>query len=199
MCIRDRPNNKSKLTKPITIIRNHYLKNIQAELMEERAIKGSSQNNDIVYIRIKLNGVLAEAMIDTGANVSIIDQLELDRITELTTERIPTLPINNLTIIGATGKQNKTIRKQVSLNVTNSGIGIPMGFLVAKGLPFRVLIGCDMLRRHTAVINLASGIVTLSAEEGELTAEIIGSQSAPQRPSSFYIRENNRLTLGEKY
>ena len=80
--------------------------------MEERAIKGSSQNNDIVYIRIKLNGVLAEAMIDTGANVSIIDQLELDRITELTTERIPTLPINNLTIIGATGKQNKTIRKQ---------------------------------------------------------------------------------------
>ena len=54
--------------------------------MEERAIKESSQNNDIVYIRIKLNGVLAEAMIDTGANVSIIDQLELDRITELTTE-----------------------------------------------------------------------------------------------------------------
>ena len=34
-------------------------------------------------------------MIDTGANISIIDQLELDRITELTTERIPTLPINN--------------------------------------------------------------------------------------------------------
>ena len=35
-----------------------------------------------------------------------------------------------------------------------------MGFLVAKGLPFRILIGCDMLRRHTAVINLASGKVT---------------------------------------
>ena len=70
------------------------------------------------------------------------------------------MKISWLTIIGATGKQNKTISKQVSLNVTNSGIGISMGFLVAKGLPFRVLIGCDMLQRHTAVINLASGIVT---------------------------------------
>ena len=108
--------------------------------MYKRQIKESPLNNDIVYIQIKLNGISAEAMIDTGANISIIDQLELDRITELTTERIPTLPINNLTIIGATGKQNKTIRKQVSLNVTNSGIGIPMGFLVAKGLPFRILI-----------------------------------------------------------
>ena len=113
--------------------------------MEERAIKESSPNNDIVYIQIKLNGVSAEAMIDTGANISIIDQLELDRITELTTERIPTLPINNLTIVGATGKQNKTIKKQVSLNVTTNGIGIPMGFLVAKGLPFRVLIGLSLI------------------------------------------------------
>ena len=151
---------QNQLKEPITIIRSNYLKNLQAELLEERAIEEAPLNNDIVYIQVKLNGVLAEAMIDTGANVSIIDQLELDRITELTTERIPTLPINNMTIIGATGKQNKTIRKQVSLNVTNSGIGIPMEFLVAKGLPFRILIGCDMLRRHTAIINLASGKVT---------------------------------------
>ena len=54
-----------------------------------------------------------------------------------------------------------------------------------------------MLRRHTAIINLARGIVTLSTEEGELAAEIIGSQSAPQCPSSFFIREDNRLTLGK--
>ena len=42
-------------------------------------------------------------------------------------EKIPTLPINNIAIIGATGKQNKTI-KQVSLNFTNVVIGMPMVF-----------------------------------------------------------------------
>ena len=50
-----RPNHNNKLNRSITIIRNHFLKNIQAELMEERAIKESSPNNDIVYIQIKLN------------------------------------------------------------------------------------------------------------------------------------------------
>ena len=55
-----------------------------------------------------------------------------------------------------------------------------------------------MLRRHTAVINLASGKVTLSTEKGELSAEIIGCQSAPQCLNSYYIRENNRLTIGKK-
>ena len=49
-------------------------------------------------------------------------------IQENNTERIPTLPINNIAIIGATGKQNKTIKQQVSLDVRS--VGIPMVFLV---------------------------------------------------------------------
>ena len=49
--------------------------------------------------------------------------------------QIPTLPINNVTIIGATGRQNKTIRKQVSLEITSQGVTIPLPFLVASGLP----------------------------------------------------------------
>ena len=96
-----------------------------------------------MYVQVELHRIPTEAMIETGANVSLIDQIALDRIIQLTTERIPTLPINNMTIIGATGKQNKTIKKQVRLNVTNRGVGIPMEFLVAQELPFRILIRCD--------------------------------------------------------
>ena len=66
--------------------------------------------------------------IDTGANISLIDRLELNRIQELSTEKISTLPINNIAIIGATGKQNKTIKQQVSLNVTSMGVGIPVSY-----------------------------------------------------------------------
>ena len=62
-----------------------------------------------------------------------MDNIELDRIKELATERIPTLPINNITSIGATGKQNQTIKLQINLDVTNKGIGIPMVFFVTKG------------------------------------------------------------------
>ena len=167
-------------------------------MLEEKVVEEARPNNDIVYIRVVLHGVTTVVMINTVANVSLIDGIELNRIQENNTEKIPTLPINNITIIGATRKQNKTIRQQVSPDVTNEGIRIPMVFLVAQGLPFRVLIGCDMLRRHSAIINLASGKVTLCAEKCELSAEIIGSIRAPQYRNSYHIRESNRIPTGEK-
>ena len=54
-------------------------------------------------------------MIDTGANVSLIDNIELNKIQEKSKKIIPTLPVNNIVLIGATGRQNKTVRKQVML------------------------------------------------------------------------------------
>ena len=71
--------------------------------MGERTTEEERHNSDIVYIRVGLQGVNTELMIDTGANVSLIDRAELDRIQEAIPEKIPTLPINNITIIGATG------------------------------------------------------------------------------------------------
>ena len=74
--------------------------------------------------------------------------IELNRIQEEGKELILTLPINNIILVGATGRQNKTVRKQMRLGLEslNKGESIPMTFLVANGLPFRMLIGCDMLR-----------------------------------------------------
>ena len=79
-------------------------------------------------------------MVDTGANVSLIDKLELNRIQLENQTTIPTLPINNIILIGATGRQNKTIRHQVQLEVLSNGETIPIVFLVASGLPCTLLL-----------------------------------------------------------
>ena len=92
---------------------------------------------------------------------------------------IPTLPINNIIIIGATGKQNKSIRKQVSLELDSQNATIPIVFLVANGLPFNMLIGCDVLRQHSAVINLQKGVVLLTSERGIWSANIINCNPTP--------------------
>ena len=83
----------------------------------------------IAYIAVKVNNIKATAMIDTGANVSLIDKVELDRIQSENKATIPTLPINNIVLIGATGRQNKTIRQQVQLDVSSNGNTIQMIFL----------------------------------------------------------------------
>ena len=128
-----------------TIIRSHYLKNIRQELLEEEEIDHHQCNNEIAYVTAEINGVATTLMIDMGANVSLIDSTEINRIQEESKSVIPTLPINNIILVGATGRQNKTVKKQVNLEVTSRGVKIPMIFLVANGLPFCSLIGLSLI------------------------------------------------------
>ena len=162
------------------MIKNHYLRNIRNELLQDDEEIDAPQINDIVYIKAKLEGVDADIMFDTGSNISLINQVELDRLEKKIRRTIPTLPITNVKFIGATGRQNNTVKKQVMLELGQDKVVIPIVLLVANNLPFNVLIGCDILRRYSTIIDLHSGRVTLFEEENVFTAEIIGSQRAPQ-------------------
>ena len=73
--------------------------------------------------------------------------------------------------------------------MTSHGVKIPMIFLVATGLPFRSLIGCDILRKYSAIIDMSRAKITLSTPDLEWTAEIIGSKESPQDRTIFHIRE----------
>lgn len=53
-------------------------------------------------------------MTDTGANMSLINKVELERIEGYNQETVPTLPINNILLVGAI-KYNKWLY----LNITD--------------------------------------------------------------------------------
>lgn len=170
-------------------VQNNYLKNIRDDLLEEETVSVDKSNNDIVYINALINNIQCTVMIDTGANISLINSMELDRIQQGINKTIPTLPINNITLVGATGRQIKNIRKQVMLEVSNNGYALSMIFLVVQNLPFNILIGCNILRQYAAIINLSRGMVTLTSDNIVWSAEIIGSQRAPQNGTSYFVRE----------
>ena len=120
--------------KKITIISTNYLKDIREEVLEEEDNQLPTTNSEIVHIRANINGVITIIMIDTGSNISLINQPELERIQANSNIPIPTLPINNIVIIGATGRQNKTIRKQVSLEpVSYTHLGTHRTFTLQIG------------------------------------------------------------------
>ena len=139
----------------LTIIYNHYLKNLREELLEETVTSIINHNNEILYITAEIEGIPTQIMIDTGANVSLINDTELEKIQKQSKQIIPTLPVNNIILIGATGRQNKTVRKQVSLEIKSNGVVINIICLVAIGLPFELLIGRDVLRKYSAIIDLS--------------------------------------------
>ena len=113
----------------ITVIGCNYLKDIRHELLEEDNRNPTNNfNNEIIHVDTEVEGIPAKLMIDTGSNVSIISTTELERIQQECGRTLPTLPLNNIVLLGATGRQNKTIRRQVSASVMSCGIAIDMEF-----------------------------------------------------------------------
>ena len=100
---------------------------------------------------------------------------------------IPTLPVTNIILIGATGRQNKSVKKQVTLEVTSQGVKIPMIFLIATGLPFRSLIGCDILRRYSAIIDLSLDKLTLKTSDTDWIADIVGNREVPPERTVYHL------------
>ena len=110
-----------------------------------------------------------------------INNSELDRIQQECHKNLPMLPINNIVLVGATGRENKTIRKQVSLSVNSQGVSLDMIFLVAAGLPFNIMIGCDILRRNSAVIDLCREKVSLFSEGSTWVTNLINNKIVDSR------------------
>ena len=103
------------------------------------------------------------------------------------------LPLNNIILLGATGRQNKTIRRQVSASVMSCGIAIEMEFLVASGLPFNILVGCDVLRRNSAIIDLRTEKLSLFTNGHTWTANLVGSDQVIPNNIHQQIRKINYI------
>ena len=159
----------------ITIVRNNYLKNIVEELLEESNNQSDNKHSEIAYISTQVNGVPTQIMIDTGSNISLIDSIKLQKIQEASKTIILTLPISNIVLVGATGWQNRTVRKQVQLELTSDGQIVTMTFLVASGLPFQMLIDCDMLHQYSAIIDLSKYKLILKKGDIQWITELTNS------------------------
>ena len=63
------------------------------------------------------------------------------------------------------------------MNVVSRGIALNMVFLIATGLPFNILVGCDVLRRNSAIIDLNQEKVSLFSDGITWTADLVGGEN----------------------
>ena len=115
--------------------------------------------------------------------------MELQKIQEASKTIILTLPISNIVLVVATGRQNRTVRKQVQLELTSDGQTVTMTFLVASGLPFQMLIGCDMLRQYSAIIDLSKYKLFLKKGDIRWTTELTNSDEIQPNKTMYHIQK----------
>lgn len=63
------------------------------------------------------------------------------------------LPVQGLTINGATGKVNKTARRQAMIDINIKGEIIPLTFIIFSDVTADMLVGCDHLKGLNSVID----------------------------------------------
>ena len=69
---------------------------------------------------------------------------------------------------------------------------------VYKRQPFTLLIGCDILRKYAAIIDMDKATVLLKLNEVEWTANLIEHRKAPPEHVIYYIREgydNKKMSI----
>ena len=63
----------------------------------------------------------------------------------------------------------------ITVSYTHLDVYKRQEFLVATGLPFNILVGCDMLRRNSAIIDLRTEKLSLFTNGQTWTADLVGS------------------------
>ena len=66
---------------------------------------------------------------------------------------------------------------------------ITMTFLVASGLPFQMLIGCDMLRQYSAIIDLSKSKLFLKKGDLQWTTELTSSDEIQSNKTMYHIQK----------
>ena len=77
--------------------------------------------------------------------------------------------------------------------IRDSGIALDMEFLIATGLSFNILVGCDILRRYSAIIDLNQEKVSLFPDGITWTADLVGGANI--LPSTILPIQNNTLII----
>lgn len=103
-------------------------------------------------IEIKLQGVLTNALLDSGSEVTCISEEFYLRNSERL-QKCPKLPISKLSVVGATGGRPVSVKSQLYVEMTIENFTECHTFVIIPKLKRECIIGVDLLKKLRGNIN----------------------------------------------
>jgi hypothetical protein len=103
-----------------------------------------------VEIRFK-NDITLRSITDSGSEVNIISMKAFELIQ--TKKDIPTLPVENVRLVTASGRRSNKIKTQALIEFTLGEDEFESIFLISPQLTHDVILGCQLLKEHGMSIN----------------------------------------------
>lgn len=141
---------------------NMKLDDIRDYLLAEEESTVSNMDDSVVKILVEINKSNYDCIIDTGSQITLMSEEVYNNIAKQAGNTFHTLTLRDITIVGIAGKKDKTIKKQVLIEITVNDKQIPIIFLIAQKITANILIGCETLRYLKAKINLDQDVLTIN-------------------------------------
>ena len=161
---------------------------------KNNAEENSPNKSRDLTVSAQLNGQSIEALVDTGAAISVIDKEVLQDVYK---DQRPQLHIDNLGDVKTVSGEALPVLGMFTTPLDIANGSYSCTFLVVQDLPYDALLGRDFLRENGAIINLKESTLQLDGKrdepypERELAKGLTCEQSPiqPNRREEF-IEEN---------
>ena len=126
--------------------------NIHNELLEEE-IDENGSNFSMAEFEAEVFNSKYTFLVDSGSEITAMDDRIFEKIKNQTTETIPQLPVLGISVIGVTGVRSKRVTRQIMLQLTINKHKINVPFLVIPGLNMGAIMGNNFLNNFKAELN----------------------------------------------
>lgn len=155
-------------------------------------------NNTVCpQIKLYVNNVPVNALVDTGSEVTIINSAWV-KIHNAHFKNVPKLPTREIQITTA-NKSMEKVNHQMYVSITCQGLEIELPVLIVDKLIYDCILGVDALDRLNAVINMKDGQMTCTVNNICITIDLrapVKEQNPPQ-PEILKI-SRPKITLAEE-
>lgn len=150
-------NNKENKLKKQEKINSLFL-----ELLEENVQEHINDEYSLAEVNVTIFNEIHQLIVDTGSEVCVVSQTYLDTVINKNNNKLNLMPAQNVCLVSASGTKNKTVTKQVLLDVHfNKDLCIPIVFLIVRRLNLNILVGCDFLKQADVIINFKQELINI--------------------------------------
>ena len=129
-------------------------------LTEEKIATTNNLNYQCPQIKIMIENIKVEALIDTGSKISgISESLYNKHKTEF--KKCEKLPLPNLTAIGFTGEKSQKLKIQICSFVQFNSLKLKCNFIIIPKLIKECIIGIDLLNILCATVDLKNNTLKI--------------------------------------
>lgn len=142
------------------------LENMRDELLTETKHDNTRENTKCPEIKIKVQGVEINTLIDSGSEITCISQTTYDTHIQQW-QAVPLLPVKNTYVRVATERKQIRIEKQLYMEITINEITTRIIILVVPKLTREMIIGVDTLIKLNCILDLGKGEISLKMDNKE--------------------------------